>query len=288
MFSRVRHLISTQPLTAAGTLVRTPSLRMHGKSNVLTFQIGESGLNTDGSPKPIPFVVPKPPTFADPEEARRYTKTRLALAFRIFSKMGYEEGVAGHISVRDPIDPTSYWVNPFGKPFSKIKPSHLLWVSERGQKLGGGDGILGAGAFSLHASIHRARSNANAVCHSHSMWGRAFSALAETVKPITQDACAFYERQALFNEFDGIPADTVIGSRMASTLGPLNHALIMRNHGLLTVGETLDESVFWFPVEIGHVAAGSARDLVGNQTMGWWSAQPMFETAADENPDVFD
>jgi len=65
----------------------------------------------------IPDDVPKgPPSFEDKYEERKYLKHRLALAFRIFAKAGFSEGVAGHITLRDPVDPKSFWVNPFGKP----------------------------------------------------------------------------------------------------------------------------------------------------------------------------
>lgn len=57
----------------------------------------------------------QPPKFDDPYQERRYLKHRLTLAFRIFAKFDLSEGVAGHITVRDPVDPTSFWVNPFGK-----------------------------------------------------------------------------------------------------------------------------------------------------------------------------
>jgi hypothetical protein len=63
----------------------------------------------------LPADVPTgPPAFEDKYEERKYLKHRLALAFRIFAKFGFAEGVAGHITLRDPVDPTSFWVNPFG------------------------------------------------------------------------------------------------------------------------------------------------------------------------------
>lgn len=56
-----------------------------------------------------------PPAFEDKFEERKFLKHRLAIAYRIFAQFGFSEGVAGHITVRDPVDPTSFWVNPFGK-----------------------------------------------------------------------------------------------------------------------------------------------------------------------------
>src|ERR1700760_886506 len=73
---------------------------------------------------------PSPPRFTDKYEEREYLKGRLALAFRIFGKYGFDEGVAGHITLRDPVDPTTFWVNPFGKAFSMINKSDLIvWLA---------------------------------------------------------------------------------------------------------------------------------------------------------------
>jgi ribulose-5-phosphate 4-epimerase/fuculose-1-phosphate aldolase len=98
-----------------------------------------------------------PPTFTDKYEERTYLKKRLAMAFRIFAKFGlYTEGVAGHITLRDPVDPTSFWVNPFGMTaqigilfadgkltfeglhFELIRPEDLILVSHEGKVIDGG------------------------------------------------------------------------------------------------------------------------------------------------------
>lgn len=69
---------------------------------------------------------PKPPTFEDKYKERDYLKGRLAAAFRIFGKYGFDEGVAGHITLRDPVQPDCFWVNPFGVAFSLINKSDLI------------------------------------------------------------------------------------------------------------------------------------------------------------------
>lgn len=79
-----------------------------------------------------------PPSFSDPYEERAYLKHRLALAFRVFAKHGLSEGVAGHITLRDPVDPTSFWVNPFGTHFSLIKDEDLIRVDHDGKVVEGG------------------------------------------------------------------------------------------------------------------------------------------------------
>lgn len=80
-------------------------------------------IETTNEPKPR---YPRPPKFDDPHEQREYLKGRLALAFRIFGKLGFEEGVVGHITLRDPVWPDHFWINPFGTAFSLITSSSLL------------------------------------------------------------------------------------------------------------------------------------------------------------------
>jgi hypothetical protein len=96
--------------------------------------------HTSGDPS-LAFIQDEttaPPTFDSPHEERAYLKHRLALAFRIFAQFGFAEGVAGHITVRDPVDPTSFWVNPFGMHFSLIRDEDLIRVDHQGKVVDGG------------------------------------------------------------------------------------------------------------------------------------------------------
>lgn len=172
--------------------------------------------------KNTPQKFPQPPVFEDKYKEREYLKGRLAAAFRIFGKNGYDEGmpsssipttyiritsarwhwqfiltfvpgVAGHITLRDPVDPTTFWVNPFGLAFSQIKASDLIHVSHAGEIIGGGPvRLLNAAAFMIHSAIHAARPDVLCAAHSHSIHGRAFCTLGRPLDIITQDACAFY------------------------------------------------------------------------------------------------
>ncbi|KAL0263028.1 hypothetical protein SLS55_002003 [Diplodia seriata] len=95
--------------------------------------------HSSGDPD-LPFVdddTTAPPTFSDKYEERRYLKHRLVLAFRVFAQFGFSEGVAGHITVRDPVNPTSFWVNPFGMHFSLITDDDLIRVDHDGNVVGG-------------------------------------------------------------------------------------------------------------------------------------------------------
>ncbi|CEJ60012.1 Putative L-fuculose-phosphate aldolase [Penicillium brasilianum] len=184
------------------------------------------------------------PQFDTLQEERVYRKQHLAAAFRIFADKGFDEGVAGHISVRDPILTDHFWLNPLSTHFSQIKVSDLILVNEEGEVVIGDEPINGA-AFAIHSEIHRARPEVNAACHAHSVYGKAFSAFGRELDMLTQDALRFYKSHGVYTEFGGVVLDREEGKRILRALGN-GKAVILQNHGLLTVGRTVDEAAFWF------------------------------------------
>ncbi|GAA2836737.1 hypothetical protein GCM10020220_027000 [Nonomuraea rubra] len=185
-----------------------------------------------------------PPTFDDVEQERRHRQERLVAALRLFGRFGFEEGVAGHITARDPEHPDHFWVNPFGMSFKHIKVSDLILVNHEGQVVHGRYHVNQA-AFAIHSMIHQARPDAVAAAHSHSVYGKALSSLGVPLEPLTQDACAFYEDHGLFDDYTGVVLETEEGRRIARALGS-HKAVILRNHGLLTVGDSVDAAAWWF------------------------------------------
>lgn len=105
------------------------------------------------------------PQFANVEEERYYRKKMLAAAYRIFGKLGFSEGVAGHITCRDPEHPDCFWVNPFGLSFKHLKMSDLVLVNEAGEIVGGKPAALNKAAFTIHSAIHKARPDVVAALH---------------------------------------------------------------------------------------------------------------------------
>ena len=245
-----------------------------------------------------------PPTFQSVEEERRHRKERLAIALRVFGKFGFEEGVAGHITARDPGHTDHFWVNPFGMSFKHIRVSDLILVNHRGQVVEGRHPVNEA-AFAIHSQVHQARPDVVAAAHSHSTHGRALSALGQKLAPITQDACAFYEDHGLFDDYTGVVTDLEEGKRIASALGG-HKAVILRNHGLLTVGDSVDAAAWWFvtmerscqvqllaqaagtPVLIEHDNAALTRDQLGNDLVAWVNYQPIADQVIREQPDLFE
>ncbi len=250
------------------------------------------------------LFTPTPPTFATVEDERLHRKQRLAAAFRMFSKCGFDEGVAGHITARDPEFSDRFWVNPYGLHFGLIRASDLILVDHSGAVIEG-KRTVNIAAFAIHSQIHAARPDVVSAAHAHSLYGKAFSSLGRLLDPITQDACAFYGDHALFDDYTGVVIDTEEGKRLAHALGD-HKAVILRNHGLLTVGHTVDEAAFWFmtmerscqaqllaeaagtPVLIEPELAAATQSLVGDHNLGWASFNMIFEKIVAEQPDLLD
>jgi ribulose-5-phosphate 4-epimerase/fuculose-1-phosphate aldolase len=248
--------------------------------------------------------IPRPPVFATPGEERLHRKRHLAAAFRLFSVFGFDEGVAGHITARDPERADHFWVNPFGMHFGQIRASDLILVNHRGDVVEGKYPVNGA-AFAIHSRVHAARPDVVAAAHAHSMYGKSWASLGRLLDPITQDACAFYDDHSLFQDFTGVVYETSEGERIAQALGQ-HKAAILRNHGLLTVGHTVDEAAWWFitmdrscqaqllaesvgtPVKIDPTNAALTRDQVGSHMAGWFQFQPLYARIVHEQPDLLD
>src|SRR5436190_18138435 len=250
------------------------------------------------------LVIPLPPTFDNVEAERLHRKQRLAASFRLFAKYGFDEGVAGHITARDPERSDHFWVNPFAMHFGQISVSDLLLVNHKGEVVEG-DRPVNEAAFVIHSQIHAARPDVVAAAHSHSLYGKAWSTLGKLLDPLTQDACAFYEDHALFDDYTGVVVDLEEGKRIAHALGDTK-AVILRNHGLLTVGHSVEEAAWWFismdrtchaqlladaagtPVHIDPEYAAITRGQVGSPAGGQLSFQPYYDFIVAQQPDLLD
>lgn len=162
--------------------------------------------------------IRKYPTFTNLEDERLYRKQHLAAAYRIFAARGFDEGVAGHISVRDPILTDHFWLNPLSTHFSLIRVSDLILVNEEGEVVEG-DQPINAAAFAIHSAIHKRRPEVHAACHAHSVHGKAFSAFGRELDMITQDSVRFYKSHGVYNQFGGMVLINEEGERIADALG---------------------------------------------------------------------
>jgi ribulose-5-phosphate 4-epimerase/fuculose-1-phosphate aldolase len=244
------------------------------------------------------------PKFDSVDAERLHRKQRLAASFRLFGKFGFDEGVAGHITMRDPEHLDRFWLNPFGMNFKHIRVSDLICVDHSGEVVEG-DAMVNRAAFAIHSQVHAARPDVVAAAHSHSLYGKAWSSLGRLLDPITQDACGFFEDHALFDDFTGVVLDLEEGKRIANALGNTK-AVILRNHGLLTVGHSVDAAVWSFitmerscqaqllaeaagtPVLIDADMARKTSTQVGSPIACYHAFQPLYAMITREQPDLLE
>lgn len=237
-------------------------------------------------------------------DERAHRKSRLAASYRIFAQKGYDHGLAGHITARDPEFADRFWVAPLGPWFGHIRISDLVLVDHDGDILAG-EGPINQAGFAIHSAIHQARPDVVCAAHSHSIHGKAWSALGRLLDPISQDSCFFYERHVLFEDFTGIVLDPSEGERIAAKLGDKS-AAILQNHGILTVGRSVESAVASYvsfenacQAQLLAEAAGTVKAIspeiaryTANQSFGddrgAYGFRPLWERVLREQPDFLE
>jgi ribulose-5-phosphate 4-epimerase/fuculose-1-phosphate aldolase len=255
------------------------------------------------TPEPT-LGIPAAETFETVEGERRHRRQQLAAALRVFGRLGYDEGVAGHITVRDPGDPTTFWVNPFGVSFGRISVKDLLRVNSDGDVVEGTRGV-NRGAFVIHSAIHDLRPDVVAAAHAHSIHGRALAALGVPLRPVVQEACAFFEDQSVYTDYNGLALERDEGRRMAEALGG-NRAVVLQNHGVITVGGSVEEAAYWFisfdraahvqllaeaagtPAYLGDQEARLAHTQFGSPELARFSFRILWDDIVHAQPDLLD
>ena len=188
--------------------------------------------------------------------------------------------------------------------FKQIKVKDLLLVNEQGDVVEG-SWPLNTAAFVIHGHIHAARPDVVAAAHAHSIHGKAWSILRRPLDPLTQDACAFHGDHAVFDDYTGVVLEAEEGKRIAASLGDCK-AAILANHGLLTVGHSVDEAAWWFitmerscqaqllaeaagtPVRIDAEQAEKTAATVGSHQAGWRQFQPLYSWIVEQQPDLLE
>jgi ribulose-5-phosphate 4-epimerase/fuculose-1-phosphate aldolase len=246
-----------------------------------------------------------PPRFTSTAEERLHRKQRLAGALRIFGKLGFGEGVAGHITARDPEYPDHFWVNPFALSFNRVRVSDLLLVNHAGEVVIG-DRPVNRAAFVLHAAIHARRPEVIAAAHAHSPYGKAFSSLGKRLDPITQDCCIFHNDHQLIQVDGGkVVLEEASGQAFADAFLQ-GKAAIHQNHGLFTVAGSVDAAAFWFIAlerccqsQLLAEAAGTPKLIreewatythsnTGTPQAGWLGFQSFWEDVLASDPELLD
>ncbi|OOF93356.1 hypothetical protein ASPCADRAFT_516990 [Aspergillus carbonarius ITEM 5010] len=226
--------------SATATLVTQEEPSRQSESNTQ----GKSAIQAISQGVTLPGV----PSFTTIDKKRRWMLEHMAGAFRVFARKGFSEGMSGHISLRDPEHPDCFWTNPLGLHFGQVKVSDLILLNHAGEPVGGNRSRpANAAGFQIHGVLHKMYPQVNAACHAHSKYGKAWSTFAKPLDMINQDVTMFYgDAQAVYPEFGGVVLETEESLRLGRHLGTKGKLLILRNHGLLTVGQTVDEAAYLF------------------------------------------
>ena len=174
-------------------------------------------------------------------DAEAQVRRDLAAAYRLVASYGMDDSIYTHISARVPGTEDQFLINPFGMLFRDITASSLVKIDLEGRIVEPSPYDVNPAGFTIHSAIHSARHDAVCVAHTHTLAGVAVSSLEEGLQPCNQWALQFYNR-VVYHEFEGIALDHSERERLVADLGPTSRAMILRNHGLLTLGRTVAEA----------------------------------------------
>jgi len=193
-------------------------------------------------------MAPEPDFHTSMAYTERQQRIDLAACFRLVELYGMSDGVGTHISPRVPGNGEHFLLNPYGWLFDEIAAGSLVKVDANGYAIGGSAGSGGEhpvnpAGFNLHSTIYLARSDILCVLHTHSEAGMAVAALADGVLPLSQHGIQFYDRIG-YHPYEGLVTNQDERGRFVEHLGVHNKAMVLHNHGLLTVGESVAEAFY--------------------------------------------
>lgn len=188
-------------------------------------------------------------------------RVELAAAYRLVDMYGWSDLIGTHISARVPDEKDAFLINPYGLLFDEITASSLVKVDEQGNKLSHSEYDVNPAGFVIHSAIHMAKPEIACALHTHTPAGTSIATQKGGLLPITQHAMAIYAHTA-YHGYEGIATDLSERERLVRDLGDAN-VLVLRNHGLLTVGRTVGEAFVWM-----YRAERAARMQLGIQQAG--------------------
>ena len=189
-------------------------------------------------------------------------RQQLAAAYRIFDHLGWCELIYGHISLRVPGPEHHFLINPYGLRYDEMTASSLVKIDLDGNLVEPSDYSFNPAGFVIHSAIHEHRDNAHCVMHTHTRAGMALAALECGLLPISMNAMSLHGHLA-YHDYEGSTLHLHEREKLARDLGAAD-AFILRNHGLLTVGQTIAEAFLYLyrleracQVQLDAMACGS-------------------------------
>jgi ribulose-5-phosphate 4-epimerase/fuculose-1-phosphate aldolase len=172
--------------------------------------------------------------------AEQQLRIQLAAAYRVADHLGWSELIYTHISVRVPGPEHHFLINPYGHLFEEITASSLVKIDLEGRKVQDSPYEVNPAGFTIHSAIHAAREDAKCVLHVHSVNGVAVSAQKPGLLPLSQQATIVLSSLA-YHDYEGIALNEDEKPRLVRDFGDRSF-LMLRNHGLLTAGETVADA----------------------------------------------
>jgi ribulose-5-phosphate 4-epimerase/fuculose-1-phosphate aldolase len=218
-------------------------------------------------------------------EAEQQARVRLAACYRVFDFLGWTELIFNHITLRVPGPETIFLINPFGLHYREVTASNLVAIDLQGRPVRPTDYPINLAGFVTHSAIHGRIKGAHCVMHTHTTTGSAVACLEEGLSHDSFYGAQLHGRVA-YHVFEGVTVNSEEQARMIASIGD-QRVVILRNHGLLTWGETLEEAFMWLwllqracDIQVAAAGAGSVGRL---------SAQVLAQThveAAGQQPQI--
>lgn len=208
-------------------------------------------------------------------EAEWEVRVDLAAAYQLTDLFGWTDLAGTHISVRVPGTDT-FLLNPYGLFFEEITASSLIKVDKDGKLLSESEYPINPAGFIIHSAVHAGREDAHCVMHTHTRAGNAVAMQAEGLLPITQKALIL-EPFLAYHNYEGVALDASERERLVADLGEGGRVMILRNHGLLTVGATVGEAFVWMH-RIEMACCYQVDGLAGNRPLHFPSEEVQAKT----------
>lgn len=215
-----------------------------------------------------PVKVARPAGISDAEWDLR---VQLAAAYRMVDHFGWCELIYGHLTAKVPGPDLHFLINPYGLNYDEVTASNLVKIDVEGNKIDTDNPYpVNQAGFVIHSAVHMAHSDLHqVVMHTHSRSGMAIAAVKEGVLPISMGSTAFVDRIS-YHDYEGVSLYLDERDRIVESLGD-NHAMVLKNHGLLTTGRTVAEAFLWLyrleraaQVQIDAGSAGTLNLLSDN------------------------
>jgi ribulose-5-phosphate 4-epimerase/fuculose-1-phosphate aldolase len=193
-------------------------------------------------------------------------RVKLAACYRIFARLGWTELIFNHITLRVPGPTTGFLINPFGLHYSEVTASNLVLIDAEGRPLRASEWPVNRAGFVIHSAIHANLPHAHCVMHTHTTTGMGVASTTEGLSPDNFYGAQLYGEVA-YHDFQGVTVDDAEKQSMLDDIGS-KHCVILRNHGLLAWGETVEEAFLWIwtlqracDVQVAAASAGTINRI---------------------------